>query len=192
MDAADEASSTEAHLTLGQQQPARVTNDIDEELAPLRQAQPRQLSTADSVQSQVAEQQLSASSSSTGKVAESAQGQPETGSAEEEAPEPDDASAAGQEADSAEDDYADEFEPDEPVVESTDTELLPEKLYDNPLGGDDSAEEAEERPAQDSNSAHLDQSHAPHVAVTRAGAASPKCPPHRTRRNPFSVPLLMI
>lgn len=152
-DAVGGASSTEAQHTKNQQPHLRVTNGINEELNPLRQAPSRQLSTTDTVASQVAEapRQLSASNSSTSEVAESAQGQREVDLGEKEHLKPNDASRAGQDTESAEDDYADEFEPDEPVADCTATRLPPHALYHNPLEGDESAEGCED----DSASGHM-------------------------------------
>ncbi|KAL3142322.1 hypothetical protein ABBQ38_002663 [Trebouxia sp. C0009 RCD-2024] len=128
------ALSPEAQHTKGQQPHSRVTNGNDEQLEALRQAPSRQLSTADSVVSQGAPRQLSTSNSSTNEVAESAQGQPEADLCEEEHLKMSDASGAGQETESAEDDYADEFELDEPVADLTATRLPPQALYGNPQG----------------------------------------------------------
>lgn len=159
MDAVGESSSAAPQLKVSQQQPSRVIDDTKNELEPLRKAPSRQLSTADSAASQVAasDRQLSASLSSTCKVAELAQGQPEADLAEEEADlEPKHALSARQESESAEDDdYADEFESDELVAQPKSITMPPHKLYHNPLGGDESAEEAEQWDTQGSQLHHV-------------------------------------
>ena len=150
---------------MSQQQSAEVSFDNEES----SKAPDRQLSTADSVVSQVAASspQLSSSSSVLSEVAESAQKQPEDDMAEslqsEEASLPDQASAE-QEADSAEGNYADEFEPDEPAAETTAVALPPQTMYDNPLGDDESAEQQQRQDSRDLNA----WADAPHVATQLA------------------------
>ena len=155
-------------------QPAEFSYDEEEP----RKAPARQLSTADSVVSQVAasSRELSASGSVLSQIAESAHEQPDDDLEEtlqfEEASMPGQASAAEQEADSADGDYADEFEPDEPAAEATAAALPPQTMYDNPLGDDESAGEEEQQSAQGFGrtpmSSQLDRSHAPHVATQLA------------------------
>ena len=164
---ADEASSPEMQLSnsASQQQPAEVRYDEEEP----SKGPARQLSTADSVVSQVAASspQLSSSGSVLSHLAESAQEQPEDNLAESvqsaEVALPDQASAAEQEADSAEGDYADEFELDEPAAEITAAALAPQTMYDNPLGHDESAEQ-DRQDTQDLSA----RANAPHVATQLA------------------------
>ena len=165
---ADEASSPEMQLSnsVSQQQPAEVRSDEEEP----SKGPARQLSTADSVVSQVASSspQLSSSGSVLSHLAESAQEQPEDDLAESaqsaEVALPNQASAAEQEADSAEGDYADEFELDEPAAEITAAALPPQTMYDNPLGHDESGQQQERQYTQDLSA----RANAPHVATQLA------------------------
>ena len=158
------------------QQASQVSCDV-KELEP-QKISSRQLSIADSVVSQVAAapRQLSASESILSQIVESGQEQREIDLAEslhsEEASEPNQASAADREAESAEDDYADEFEPDEPVAEPTAAALPSQKMYDNALGDDESAVDEEGQDVQDSDSTpsstQVNGSHESHVAAQLA------------------------
>lgn len=171
LDAADEASSPELHLSRpgSQQHPPHVS--VEEEQS--GKGPSRQLSTADSVVSQVAAspRQLSASGSVLSQIAESTQDQAEVDLAEsvqsEEASMPKQATAAGQAADSAEDDYNEEFEAEEPVTEATAAASLPQMMYDNLLGSDESAVEEEQQYTGGFDTAPSD-AHAPDVATQLA------------------------
>ena len=170
--------------SVSQQQPAEVSY----EEAKSRKTPARQLSTADSVVSQVvaSSPQLSTTGSVLSQMAESAQEQPEVDLADslqfEEASMPDEAPATEHEADLAEGDYADEFEPDESAADAT-AAPLPQTTYDSPLGEDESTEEEQQQTTHGFGSApsssQLDESGAPHVATQLAvsdnGAVKLQC-----------------
>ena len=171
--AADEASPPELQLldSVSQGQSAEVSCDEQEP----RKALARQLSTADSVVSQVdaSFRQLSTSGSVLSQISESAHEQPDEDLELkfEEASTPSQASAAEQEADSVDGGYADEFEADEPAAEITAAALPPQTIYDNPLGDDELAGEEEQQSTQGFGStpfSQLETSHAPHVATQLA------------------------
>ena len=179
---ADEESPPELQQSesLTQQQPSQVSFD-DDQVESQRQAPSRQLSTAESVQSQTAPspRQLSASGSTLSQIAESPSEQPGVDSAElsqiAEADEP---------TENAEDDYGDEFEMDEFAVDDSAEPRAAAsaslRTYDNHLGNDESAEEAEEQEAQPiqsaPDSAWSYEAHvAPHLTVSDNGSVKLHC-----------------
>lgn len=149
------ASSTSHQLELlSQPRASRVTWD-DEEVTTQLPSQSRQLSASQSVLSQIAE--------STQDQAELVSADSDT-SISLEADLPNLASAAEEAAESAEDDYGNEFEADEPLVDespdSSSAKAPSETIYDNPPGSE-SSESASDMPDQDVSD---------HVAHSTTGA----------------------
>ncbi|DBA70737.1 TPA: hypothetical protein ACH3X2_011636 [Trebouxia sp. C0005] len=158
------SSASQQSEPLSQPRASRVTWD-DEEVTTQLPSQSRQLSPSQSVLSQ---------------IAESAQDQAELVSADAdtsvslEADLPDLASEAEEAAESAEDDYGNEFEADEPLVDespdSSPAEAPSETIYDNPLGSENS-ESASIMPDQDMSG---------HVAPTHGATLAAQVAPHET------------
>ncbi|KAA6428897.1 MAG: hypothetical protein FRX49_01007 [Trebouxia sp. A1-2] len=159
------SSASQQSEPLSQPRASRVTWDDDEVTTQLPTPQSRQLSPSQSVLSQ---------------IAESAQDQAELVSADAdtsvslEADLPDLASEAEEAAELAEDDYGNEFEADEPLVDespdSSPAEAPSETIYDNPLGSENS-ESASDMPDQDMSG---------HVAPTHGATLAAQVAPHET------------
>lgn len=158
------SSASQQSEVLSQPRASRVTWD-DEEVITQLPPQSRQLSPSQSVLSQ---------------IAESTQDQAELVSADSDKPislEADLlnlASVAEEAAESAEDDYGNEFEVDEPLVdespESSPAEAPSETVYDNPLDSE-SSESASDMPDQDLSG---------HMAPTHGATLAAEAAPHET------------
>ena len=156
--AADELLSPELQL-IGQRRASRVTFDEDE-VQSQREAPSCQLSTADSVASQTLQlRRLTASDSVLSQIEESPSSRLGADSAE--VAQPKGADISSQEAEAAEDDYGDEFEPDEAIAdESSEPAADPafsQNTFNNPLGDDESVQGAEDQDddADDSTRGHM-------------------------------------
>ncbi len=158
------SSASQQSELLSQPRASRVTWD-DEEVTTQLPSQSRQLSPSQSVLSQIAE--------STQDQAELVSADSET-SISLEADLPNMASAAEEAAESADDDYGNEFEADEPLVDesgdSSPAEAPSETIYDNPLGSE-SSESASDMPDQDVSG---------HVAPTHGATLAAQAAPHET------------
>ncbi len=158
------SSTSQQSEVLSQPRASRVTWD-DEEVRTQLPSQSLQLSPSQSVFSQIAE--------STQDQAELVSADSDT-SISLEADLPNLASAAEEAAESADDDYGNEFEVDEPLVDespdSSPAEAPSETIYDNPLGSE-SSESALDMPDQDVSG---------HVAPTHGATLAAQAAPHET------------
>ncbi len=158
------SSTSQQSEVLSQPRASRVTWD-DEEVRTQLPSQSRQLSPSQSVFSQIAE--------STQDQAELVSADSDT-SISLEADLPNLASAAEEAAESADDDYGNEFEVDELLIDespdSSPAEAPSETIYDNPLGSE-SSESALDMPDQDLSG---------HVAPTHGATLAAQAAPHET------------
>ncbi len=158
------SSASQQSEVLSQPRASRVTWD-DKEIMTQLPSQSRQLSPSQSVLSQIAE--------STQDQAELVSAYSDT-SVSLEADLPNLASASEEAAESAEDDYGNEFEADEPLVDespdSSHAEAPSETVFDNPLGSE-STESASDMPSQDV---------AGHVEPARGATLAAQAAPHET------------
>ena len=158
------SSTSQQSEVLSQPRASRVTWE-DEEVITQLPPQSRQLSPSQSVLSQ---------------IAESTEDQTEFVSADSDTPIsleadlPNLASAAEEAAESADDDYGNEFEADEPLLnespDSSPAEAPSKTIYDNPLGSE-SSESALDMPDQDVSG---------HVAPTHGATLAAQTAPHET------------
>ena len=158
------SSTSQQSALLSQPRASRVTWD-DEEVTTQLPIQSRQLSPSQSALSQIAE--------STQDQAELVSADSDT-SVSLEADLPNLASAAEEAAESSDDDYGNEFEADEPLVDespdSSPAEAPSKTIYDNPLGSE-SSESALDTSNQDVSD---------HVAPTHGAILVAQAAPHET------------